>query len=41
MDFLQLLQAEKACRDVVLSAAQAVDQQQYEALVALFTEDAT
>ena len=41
MDLLQLLQAEKACRDVVLSAAQAVDQQQYEALVALFTEDAT
>jgi len=41
MDFLELLQAEKACRDVVLSAAQAVDQQHYEILVSLFTEDAT
>lgn len=41
MDFLELLHAEKACRDVVLSAAQAVDQQHYETLISLFTEDAT
>ena len=41
MDVLALLETEKACRDVVLSAANAVDQQQYETLVSLFTEDAT
>lgn len=37
---LALLLAEKRCRDLVLAAAQAVDGQDYEALVALFTEDA-
>lgn len=33
--------AEKHCRDVVLAAARAVDAQDYAALVALFTQDAT
>jgi uncharacterized protein (TIGR02246 family) len=33
------LQAEKACRDIVLAAARAVDQQDYRALAALFTPD--
>ena len=41
MDALALLQAEKECRDLVLAAAEAVDQQDYETLVQLFTEDAT
>lgn len=41
MDALALLQVENACKDVVLAAADAVDQQQYEAFVALFAEDAT
>ncbi len=40
MDALALLQAEKACRDLVLAAADAVDQQAYKALVQLFTPDA-
>ncbi len=33
------LQAEKACRDIVLDAARAVDQQDYRALAALFADD--
>ena len=33
------LQAEKACRDIVLSAARAVDDQDYRALAALFAPD--
>ena len=41
MDALALLQAEKHCRDLVLAAAEAVDKQAYESLVALFTETAT
>ena len=40
LDGIGLLQAEKACRDLVVAAAQAVDQQDYAALVALFTADA-
>jgi ketosteroid isomerase-like protein len=35
------LLAKQACRDVVLQAAEAVDAQDYDAFVALFTEDAT
>lgn len=35
------LLAEKQCRDIVLAAARAVDGQDYAALVALFTDDAT
>jgi ketosteroid isomerase-like protein len=34
------LQAKDACRDLILDAADAVDQQDYAALVALFCEDA-
>lgn len=34
------LQAKEACRDLILAAADAVDQQDYLALVALFCEDA-
>ena len=41
LDALALLQAEKACRDVIVSAAEAVDQQNYLALVDLFTDDAS
>lgn len=41
MDTLDILLAEKHCRELVLSAADAVDRQDYEGLVALFTEDAT
>jgi ketosteroid isomerase-like protein len=40
MDALALLQAEKACRNLILAAADAVDQQAYETLVQLFTPDA-
>ena len=40
LDALALLQAEKACRDLIVSAAEAVDQQNYLALVDLFTDDA-
>jgi len=40
MDALALIQAESACRDLILMAADAVDQQNYAALVALFCEDA-
>jgi ketosteroid isomerase-like protein len=35
------LLAKQACREVVLQAAEAVDAQNYNAFVALFTEDAT
>jgi uncharacterized protein (TIGR02246 family) len=35
------LLAKQACREVVLQAADAVDAQDYDAFVALFTEDAT
>ena len=35
------LLAKQACREVVLQAADAVDAQNYDAFVALFTEDAT
>lgn len=38
-DDLQRWVAEQACRDVVVATAQAVDRQDYDALVALFTED--
>lgn len=41
MDAVEMLLAEKRCCELVLSAAEAVDRQAYEALVALFTEDAT
>jgi len=41
LDALALLQAEKACRDVIVAAADAVDQQNYLALVDLFTDDAS
>lgn len=41
MDTLEMLLAEKHCRELVLSAAEAVDRQDYEGLVAYFTEDAT
>ncbi len=41
MDALALLQAEKDCRDLIVAAAQAVDEQAYDTLVQLFTEDAT
>lgn len=34
------LQAKEACRDLILAAADAVDQQDYTALVALFSDDA-
>jgi ketosteroid isomerase-like protein len=34
------LQAKDACRDLILAAADAVDQQDYKALVELFCEDA-
>ena len=40
MDAVALLQAESTCRDLILMAADAVDQQNYAALVALFCEDA-
>lgn len=35
------LLAKQACRDVVLKAAEVIDAQDYNAFVALFTEDAT
>lgn len=38
-DPVQRWMAEQACRDVVLAAARAVDGQDYDALVLLFTED--
>jgi uncharacterized protein (TIGR02246 family) len=38
---LETLLAEKACRDLVVAAAAAVDLQDYNALVQLFTPDAT
>jgi uncharacterized protein (TIGR02246 family) len=38
---VDVLLAKQACREVVLQAADAVDAQDYEAFVALFTEDAT
>ena len=38
---LAALLAKQACREVVLQAADAVDAQDYDAFVALFTEDAT
>jgi ketosteroid isomerase-like protein len=38
---LQRLIAERACRDTVLAAADAVDHQDYAALVALFSADGT
>lgn len=41
MDALALIQAQNACRDLVVMAAEAVDQQDYRALVELFCEDAT
>jgi ketosteroid isomerase-like protein len=40
LDRVALLEAEKTCRDLVISAAQAVDQQDYESLVSFFTDDA-
>jgi len=39
MNETERLQAEKACRDIVLAAARAVDQQDYRALAALFAGD--
>lgn len=39
MTEIECLQAEKACRDIVLAAARAVDQQDYRALAALFADD--
>ena len=39
-DAFGLMQAQNACRDVILAAAEAVDQQDYTALVSLFCEDA-
>lgn len=39
MTDIERLQAEKACRDIVLAAARAVDQQDYHALAALFADD--
>lgn len=41
MDAVAQLQAESACRDVILAAAMAVDQQDYDAFVELFSKDAT
>jgi len=41
LDGVELLLADKHCRDVVLAAAQAVDSQDYEAFVALFTVGAS
>lgn len=41
MDTLDTLLAERACRNVVIAAAAAVDRQDYDALVQLFTPDAT
>ncbi len=41
MDPFEILLADKRCRELVLSAAEAVDRQDYEGLVAFFTEDAT
>ena len=38
---LAALLAKQACRDVVLQAAEAVDAQNYDAFMGLFTEDAT
>ena len=38
---LAALLAKQACRDVVLQAAEAVDAQNYDAFVGLFTEDAS
>jgi 3-phenylpropionate/cinnamic acid dioxygenase small subunit len=38
---VELLLADKHCRDVVLAAAQAVDSQDYDAFVALFTVGAS
>lgn len=40
MDTLTLHQAQQACRDVVVSTAEAVDLQDYDALIDLFAEDA-
>lgn len=40
LNALSLLQAEKSCRDLVVSAVDAIDRQDYEALVDLFTSDA-
>lgn len=39
MTDIERLQAEKACRDIVLAAARAVDGQDYPALAALFAAD--
>jgi ketosteroid isomerase-like protein len=41
MNALAQLQAQNACRDVILAAAAAVDAQDYAALVEFFCEDAT
>lgn len=41
MDALAQLSAESACRELIVSAADAVDRQDYDALVQLFTDDAT
>jgi len=41
VDALSKIQAENACRDLILSAAEAVDQQDYAALASFFCEDAT
>lgn len=41
MGTLETLLAEKACRDLVVAAAAAVDRQDYAALVQLFTPEAT
>jgi ketosteroid isomerase-like protein len=41
VDAAALLQAQSACRDVILAAATAVDEQAYDTLVDLFCEDAT
>lgn len=40
MEAVALILAESTCRDLILMAADAVDQQNYAALVALFCEDA-
>ena len=41
MSTLEILLAEKACRDLVVAAAAAVDRQDYAGLVQLFSIDAT
>jgi len=41
MSTLEILLAEKSCRDLVVAAAAAVDGQDYEGLVQLFSADAT